>query len=75
MLDLHGFMVAISRIEVNHDGLVALLQMPWFGMKVVSSRLVPHPFILIIDRATLPGPPDFLSGTWCTLDSLPITQG
>ena len=26
------------------------------------------------DHATLPGPPDFLSSTWCTLYPLPITQ-
>ena len=30
-------------------------------------------FRLIIDYATLPGLPDFLSSSWCTLDSLPIT--
>ena len=42
LLDLHRFMVAIYRVEVV---LVALLRMPWFGTKVVSSRLVPHPFV------------------------------
>ena len=40
---------------------------------MVSSRLVPHPFVLIVDHATLPGPPNFLSSTWCTLDPLPIS--
>ena len=42
MLDFHRFMVAISRIEVNHDGF-------WWhcsgchglGQRLVSSRLVP----------------------------------
>ena len=29
---------------------------------------------LIVDHATLPGPPGFLSSTWCTLYPLPITQ-
>ena len=54
--------------------LVALLRMPWFGTKVVFSKLVPNPFRLIVDHATLPGPPGFLSSTWCTLYPLPITQ-
>ena len=31
-------------------------------------------FLLIVDHATLPGPPKFLSSTWCTLDPLSITQ-
>ena len=41
---------------------------------MVSSRLVLPSFRLIVDYATLPGPPDFLSSTWCTLYPLPITQ-
>ena len=40
MLDLHRFMVAITRIEVNHDGFGGLAP----DAMVVSSRLVPHPF-------------------------------
>ena len=31
-------------------------------------------FRLIVDHAALPGPPNFLGSTWCTLDPLPITQ-
>ena len=54
--------------------LVALLRMPWFGTKVVLSKLVPPSFCLIVDNATLPGPPGFLSSTWCTLYPLLITQ-
>ena len=45
---------------------VALLLMPWFGTKVPSFRL-------IVDHATLPGPPGFLSSTWFTLYPLPVT--
>ena len=29
---------------------------------------------MIVDHAALSGPPNFLSSTWCTLDSLPFTQ-
>ena len=54
--------------------LVALHRMPWFGTKggIVKTRA--SSFRLIVDHATLPGPPGFLSSTWCTLYPLPITQ-
>ena len=74
IFDLHKFMVAISRIEVNHDGFggTAPDAMVWDKGGVVKTRA--PSFRLIFDHATLPGPLDFLSSTWCTLDSLPITQ-
>ena len=54
--------------------LVALLRMPWFGTTgSVSSKTRAPSFRLIVDHAALPGPPNFLSSTWFTLDSLPIT--
>ena len=73
MLDLHRFLVAISRIEVNHDGFggTAPDAMVWDNGGVAKTRA--PSFRLIIDHATLPGPPIFLSSTWCTLDPLPIT--
>ena len=54
--------------------LVALLRMPWFGTKggIVKTRA--PSFRLIVDNATLPGPPGFLNSTWCTLYPLPITR-
>ena len=74
IFDLHRFMIAISRIEVNHDGFggTAPDAMVWDQGGIVKTRS--PPFRLIVDHATLPGPPGFLSITWCTLDSLPITQ-
>ena len=74
MLDLHRFMVAISRIEVNHDGFggTAPDAMVWDKGGIVKTRA--PSFRLIVDHATLPGPPGFLSSTWCTLYSLPITH-
>ena len=74
ILDLHKFMVAISRIEVNHDGFggTAPDAMVWDKGGIVKIRA--PSFRLIVDNATLPGPPGFLSSTWCTLDSLPIAQ-
>ena len=37
--------------------LVARLRMPWFGTKVVLSKTRAPSFRLIVDHATLPGPP------------------
>ena len=73
MLDLHRFMVAISRIEVNHDGSggSAPDAMVWDEGGVAKIRTPTSR--LIVDCATLPGPPDFLGDSWRTLDSLPIS--
>ena len=46
--------------------------MVWDKGGIVKTRA--PSFRLIVDHATLPGPPNFLSSTWCILDSLPITQ-
>ena len=74
MLDLHKFIVAISRIEGNHDdfGGTAPDAMVWDKGGVTKTRA--PSFRLIVDHASLPGPPKFLSSTWCTLDPLPITS-
>ena len=73
MLDLHRFMVAISRIEVNHDGSggTAPDAMVWDKGGTLKTRTAPSR--LIIDCASLPGPPDFLDSSWVALDPLPIT--
>ena len=74
IFDLHKFMVAISRIEVNHDGFggTAPDAMVWDKGGIVKTRA--PSFRLIVDHATLPGPPGLLSSTWYTLYPLPITQ-
>ena len=73
MIDLHKFTVAISRIEVSHDGHggTAPDAMVWDRGGIVKNRATS--FRLIVDYATLPGPPGFSSCTWCTLYPLPIT--
>ena len=73
MLDLHRFMVAISRIEVNHDGSggTAPDALVWDKGSILKSRAAPSR--LIIDCASLPGPPDFLDSTWFALHPLPVT--
>ena len=74
ILDLHKFMVAISRIEVNHDGSggTAPDAMVWDRGGIVKTRATS--FRLIVDYATLPGPPGFSGSTWCTLYPLSITR-
>ena len=73
MLDLHRFMVAISRIEVNHDGSggTAPDATVWDKGGILKARAPPSR--LIVDRASLPGPPGFLDNTWVSLDPLPFT--
>ena len=46
--------------------------MVWDKGVIVKTRA--PSFRLIVDHATIPGPPGFLSSTWCTLYPLPITQ-
>ena len=74
IFDLHKFMVAISRIEVNHDGFGGTAPDAMVLDKGGVLKARAPSFRLIVDHATLPGSPDFLSNTWCTLDPLPITQ-
>ena len=71
LLDLHKFLVAISRIEVNHDGYggTAPDAMVWDRGGIVKPRV--SSLRLIVDHASLPG---FLDSTWCTLYPLPITR-
>ena len=63
MIDLHKFMVAISRIEVNHDGYggTAPDAMVWDRGGIVKPRA--SSFRLIVDYASLPGPKGFLGST------------
>ena len=57
--DLHKFMVAVSRIEVNHDGYggTAPDAMVWDRGGLVKPRA--SSLRIIVDHATLPGPPGF----------------
>ena len=67
-------MVAISRIEVHHDGYggTAPDAMVWDRGGLVKPRA--SSLRIIVDHATLPGPPGFLDSTWCTLYPIPITR-
>ena len=54
--------------------LVALLPMPWFGIEGSILKTRATSFRLIVDYATLPGPPGFSGSIWCTLYPLSTTR-
>ena len=74
LLDLHKFMVAISLIEVNNDrsGGIAPDAVVWDHGGLVKSRA--SSLCIIVDHASLPGPPGFLDCSWCNIPSTPIAQ-
>ena len=74
MLDLHKFMVAISRIEVNHDGYGGTAPAAMIGD--TGSILKPRSSSLrvFVDHASLPGPPGFLDSSWCGMCFSPLSQ-
>ena len=74
LLDLQKFMVAISRIEVNHDGsgVTAPDAMVWDHGGLVKIRA--SSLRLIVGCASLPGSPGYLDCSWCNITSTPITQ-
>ena len=74
-LDLHKFMVAISRIEVKHDGYggTAPDAMVWDRGGIVKPRA--SSLRIIVDYATLPGPPVFFGLFLVYLVSSPHHSG
>ena len=74
LLDLHKFMVVISSIEVNHDGSGGTPPdaMVWDRGGLVKSRA--SSLRIIVDHASLPGPPRFLDCSWCNIPSTPLLR-
>ena len=74
MLALHKFMVAISRIEVNHDGYGRTVPdaMIWDKESILKPRA--SSLRVCVDHASLQGPPGFLDTSWCGVSPSPITQ-
>ena len=64
VLKLHRFMVPVSRVSVNHDGRggTAPDALVWDQGSIPKRRRVDGR--INIDLASLPGPPNFLHGTW-----------
>ena len=69
MNDLHKFMVAVFRLQVNHDGKGGTAPDAMIGDK--SGILKPRLSSLrsIVDHASLPGPRGFQDSSWCGLSS------
>ena len=65
MLDLREYMVAVSRIVVNHDGnsSTALDLMTWEKGGILKDR-TPH-LRFNIDLAVMAGPITFWQNSWC----------
>ena len=74
MLELHEFMVAISRIEVDHGGYGGTAPDPMILDKGSILKARASSLRVVVDHASLPGPPGFLDGSWCSLSLSPITQ-
>ena len=74
MLELHKFVVAISRIEVNHDGYggTALDAMIWD--KRWCSQTTSFLHSSYCGSCLPPRSPRFLDSSWCSLSPLTITQ-
>ena len=74
MVDLNKFTVAVSRIAVSHDGYCGAIPdaMVWDNGSILKPRF--SPIGVIIDQASLPGPPDFWDSSWCRVSCSPTTQ-
>ena len=74
MIDLHKFLVAVSWIEADHrgNGGTAPVAMIWDKGSILRSRS--SSFRVIIEHASLPGPPGFQDISWCSLSSSLITK-
>ena len=64
ILDLHRFLIAISRTVVNHDSLGGTAPDPlvWSAGALHKRRRLVH---AVRDRAFLPGPPGIWCSEWC----------
>ena len=74
MVDLHKFIVAVSKIEVNNDGYgggTAPAATVWGNGSILKVRSAS---IWVIVDASLPGPPGFWDSSWCSLSCSPTTQ-
>ena len=64
MLQVHGFMIAVARVSVHHDGRggTALDPLVWDQGGPKKARKL---YIRVnVDLAFLPSPPGFLGGPW-----------
>ena len=74
VVELHEFMVAVSRVEVNHDGHggTAPDSMVWENGSVLEPRS--SSIRVIKDHASLPGPSGLWDSSWCGVSCSLVTQ-
>ena len=74
MQHVHRFMIALSRVSVNHDGRDCSAPDPlvWDQESRIEQRGVD--IRVSVDGATLPGPPGFLDGPWVQVKCGPVTE-
>ena len=72
ILDLHRFIIAISRAVVNHDGSdgTALDPLVWSAGALPKRRRLVH---AVRDRAMLPGPPAIWENEWISVPASAIS--
>ena len=73
-MELHKYMFAISRIDVNHDGYGGTVPdaMIWENGSILKPRSSSLP--VIVDHASQQGPRGFRDSSWCSMSMSPITQ-
>ena len=73
MLDLHRFMIAVTRVSVNHDGKGGIAPDPLVWDQVSRPKVRKLAIRVTVDLASLPGPPGFLNSSWVQVDAGHIT--
>ena len=64
MQQLHRFIIAVSRVVVNHDGRRVSAPDPLVWDQGSKSKQRKTDVRVFVDLASLPGPPGFLNGPW-----------
>ena len=64
MLQLHRFIIAVATVTVNHDGRGGTAPDPLVWDQDGPKKARKLGIWVIVDLASLPGPPGFLSGPW-----------
>ena len=64
MLDLHGFMIAVAGVSVNHDGRGGTAPDPLVWDQGGRPKARKLDIRVNVDLASLPGPPGFRCGPW-----------
>ena len=73
MLAWHRFMIAVARVSVNHDGRGGTAPDPLVWGQGSRPKVRKLAIRVIVDLASLPGPPGFLNSSWVQVAAGRIT--